>query len=109
MRFNIFPTISRTAEIVQKFFESVLAEHLKNVLVSVVSIESVKLKSAKLQKHWESVHLEDHFYYVHLLFLLLGLMHFLPYTFFVTANAVSIDKFVSFFSYSSKKKYTVCF
>ncbi|XP_018565576.2 equilibrative nucleoside transporter 3-like [Anoplophora glabripennis] len=61
--------------------------------VSVVSIESVKIASAKLQKHWESVHLKDNFYYVHILFLLVGLMHFLPYPFFVTANAYWMDKF----------------
>ncbi|KAJ8985305.1 hypothetical protein NQ317_007092 [Molorchus minor] len=35
----------------------------------------------------------DKYYMVHILFLLLGLMHFLPFTFFVTANAYWMHKF----------------
>lgn len=61
--------------------------------VSVYSIESVQIKNAKLDNHWESVNVTDKYFYIHILFVLLGLMHFLPYTFFITANAYWMGKF----------------
>ncbi|KAJ8949596.1 hypothetical protein NQ314_008167 [Rhamnusium bicolor] len=56
--------------------------------VSLCSIQSDKIDN-KLREKWKEAEPRDRFYIVHVLFVLMGLMHFLPYTFFLTANAVS--------------------
>ncbi|KAJ8917740.1 hypothetical protein NQ315_005190, partial [Exocentrus adspersus] len=61
--------------------------------ISVVSIESLKVMKLNLRKHWENVTVKDDFYYVKILVLLIGLMHSLPHSFFITANSYWMYKF----------------
>ncbi|KAJ8985296.1 hypothetical protein NQ317_007083 [Molorchus minor] len=67
----------------------------KNKKVSIVSIASVERQmlphlSVKADDPNEP---KDKYYFVHILFVLMGLMHFLPMSFFVTANGYWMYKF----------------
>ncbi|KAJ8948583.1 hypothetical protein NQ318_007587 [Aromia moschata] len=72
---------------------------VKEKKVSVTSITSYEKQNVPHLVHSDTIKSgadhepEDKYYYVHIVFMLMGLMHFLPMSFFVTANAYWMYKF----------------
>ncbi|KAJ8948592.1 hypothetical protein NQ318_007596 [Aromia moschata] len=60
---------------------------------AITSVEYQVALNQKCEERIDGTTPADNYYFVHILFLLMGLMHFLPFTFFVTANAYWMYKF----------------
>ncbi|XP_018565611.1 equilibrative nucleoside transporter 3 isoform X2 [Anoplophora glabripennis] len=62
--------------------------------VSLCSLDNYGLATIKSKAEKEKDDApKDRFFYVHILFLIMGLMHMIPYSFFITANAYWMYKF----------------